>query len=119
MLAFALAITSRSLELLAGSAPPSLTATVHLTVTVSLPTGTEVNNSYATYDINLHSGKGDINGSIRLLSDSYYNIHAHAHNGESNIKDSNNAIAILDIFPTLTVTTDNGNINLELKKVIG
>ena len=79
----------------------------------------EINNSYATYDINLHSGKGDINGSIRLLSDSYYNIHAHAHNGESNIKDSNNAIAILDIFPTLTVTTDNGNINLELKKVIG
>ena len=72
-----------------------------------------LSNSYATGNITLHSGKGDIKGSIRLLSDAYYKIYTKAVNGNSNLTNSDSGIA------ELNVTTDNGNIELELKKVLG
>lgn len=69
-------------------------------------------NSYATGNFKLHSGKGDITGSIRLLSDAYYKITTKAFNGTTNQQNTSTGIA------ELLVTTDNGNISLELKKVI-
>lgn len=70
-------------------------------------------NSYATGNITLHSGKGSISGSIRLLSDAYYKIYTKAVNGNSNLENTDSGIA------DLNVTTDNGNIDLTLKKVLG
>ena len=72
----------------------------------------KLTNSYATGNINLHSGKGSISGSIRLLSDDYYNITCKAVNGNCNIENTTTGIAELNI------TTDNGNIDIDLRKVI-
>ena len=69
-------------------------------------------NSYATGNINLHSGKGDIKGTIRLISDAYYKITTKATNGNSNLDNTDSGLAELNI------TTDNGNIDVELKKVL-
>ena len=85
-----------------------------LTIDAATDSGkVEVTNSYATGNITLHSGKGDITGTIRLLSDAYYKIITKAVNGKSNLDNSSTGVA------ELNVTTDNGNINLELKKVLG
>ena len=65
-------------------------------------------NSYATGNIKLHSGKGDIKGTIRLISEAYYKITANAHNGESSLSNTDTGLAELNI------ETDNGNIDVEL-----
>ena len=70
-------------------------------------------DTYATGNINLHSGKGDIKGTISLLSDAYYKINTKAVNGESNLENTSAGIA------ELNVTTDNGNIDLTLRKILG
>lgn len=85
-----------------------------LTIDASTDNGKIIlENSYATGNINLHSGKGDIKGTIRLLSDAYYKITTKAVNGKSNQENTTSGIA------ELNVTTDNGNIDLELKKLLG
>ena len=71
-----------------------------------------IENSYAQGSVKLHSGNGDIDGFLKLLSDAYYKITAKAHNGKCNLTNSEEGIT------TLEVTTDNGNIDLELRKVI-
>ena len=85
-----------------------------LTIDASTDNGKIIlNNSYATGNIKLHSGKGNISGTIRLLSDAYYKITTKAVNGSSNLTNTTTGIA------ELNVTTDNGNIELDLRKVLG
>ncbi|MBP5444964.1 MAG: DUF4097 family beta strand repeat protein [Acholeplasmatales bacterium] len=72
-----------------------------------------LSNSYATGNITLHSGKGTIKGTIRLLSDAYYKITTKAVNGKSNLENTTTGVA------ELNVTTDNGDIELKLNKVLG
>ena len=70
-------------------------------------------DTYATGNITLHSGKGDIKGTISLLSDAYYKIKTKAVNGNSNLNNTTEGIA------DLNVTTDNGNIDITLRKILG
>ncbi len=72
-----------------------------------------LNDTYATGNINLHSGKGDVKGSISLISDAYYSINTKAINGKSNIENTTTGVA------ELKITTDNGNIEITLRKLLG
>lgn len=73
-----------------------------------------VDNSYVENDnllsyFNLYSGKGNIEGTIRYKVENHYRIKAKANNGTCNLTDT--SIGLVG----LNVTTDNGNINLELR----
>ncbi len=83
-----------------------------LTIDASTDSGNiSLNKTYATGNFKLHTGKGNITGTIKLLSASYYKITATAKNGTCNIENTSSGIA------DLTITTDNGNIDVELKEV--
>ncbi len=62
-------------------------------------------------DISLHSGKGSIEGLIRVSADDFFKINAKANNGISSLTNTTTGEA------DLIVTTDNGNIDVTLKKV--
>ena len=90
-------------------------------VTIDAETGSgniTIDNTYAIGNINLHTGKGNITGPkkttgvIRLISDSYYKVNAKAKNGTCSLENTTTGIA------ELNVSTDNGNIDLELKSLI-
>ncbi len=90
----------------------------NLTALLSIDAATDngkilLSNSYATGDIKLHSGKGSITGSIMLLSDAYYKITAKAVNGKCNLENTSSGLA------ELNVTTDNGDIEVDFRKLVG
>ena len=85
-----------------------------LTIDASTDNGKIIlNDTYATGNINLHSGKGDVKGSISLISDAYYIINTKAKNGKSNLENTTTGVA------ELKITTDNGNIEITLRKLLG
>lgn len=87
--------------------------TALLSIDVSTDNGKIVLNDISSIgNIKLHSGKGDIKGTISITTDAYYKIYTKAVNGESNLTNSDSGIA------ELNVTTDNGNIDVNLRKLV-
>ena len=74
----------------------------------------DINNTTVRANVKLHSGKGNIGGNIRILTDAIYKINAKAHNGKvTDLVNSDTGLSTLD------VTTDNGDITLKINKVLG
>ena len=73
----------------------------------------DINNTTVLADVKLHSGKGNIEGTIRILTDALYKVKAKAKNGKvTDLVNSDTGINTLD------VSTDNGDITLRINKVV-
>ena len=70
----------------------------------------EIDYSQATAGMNIETGKGNITGTIKQPTGIDYKIDAYANNGSCNVNNTDSGLV------TLKLRSDNGNIDLKIKK---